>query len=329
MRDDDDEEEGKNMRVEEGMRREVEYRRGRGEIMRCMCWENETGEGGAYKGCGGGGVLWGGGRKVRWWQASGMAEVARVRGGGWQKGGGGGRSERRRGVAEGWVEVAEVRGEISALPLGRKLWRWKKEKRVLVLSRYQIIRANNVAEAKVQLSQVTTAILGSELSLDDVFCINKDKGIFRAKSTGKELRDNLLFKAKSLKDIPEYKGVYVNRDLTFTQRQELFIRRHKLGTGEGGAQSLYQTGRRTYWAGAGRGGGQSSAAAPSNPSLPTDLIDGVDTAQRQGSAGHDSSRTISTQLGGFVGSARSGGGGAAAPPSADPSAVAGGATLGL
>ncbi|KAK3877672.1 hypothetical protein Pcinc_017632 [Petrolisthes cinctipes] len=90
-----------------------------------------------------------------------------------------------------------------------------------------------------------------------------------------------------------------------------------------------ETGRRTYWAGAGRGGGQSSAAAPSNPSLPTDLIDGVDTAQRQGSAGHDSSRTISTQLGGFVGSARSSGGGAAAPPSADPSAVAGGTTLGL
>ncbi|KAK3872361.1 hypothetical protein Pcinc_022578 [Petrolisthes cinctipes] len=96
-------------------------------------------------------------------------------------------------------------------------------------------------------------------------------------------------------------------DLTFTQRQELFIRQHKLGTGEGGAHSLSQAGRRTFWAGAGRGRGQSSAAALSAPSLPTDLTDGVDTAQRQGS-GHDSSGLISTQLGGSVGSARSGSG---------------------
>ncbi|KAK3873532.1 hypothetical protein Pcinc_021499 [Petrolisthes cinctipes] len=185
----------------------------------------------------------------------------------------------------------------------------KKRKDSLV---FRDIRANNLAEAKVQLSQVTTAILGSDLSLDDVFCINKDKGIYKAKCTVKELRDTLLFKAKSLKAIPEYKGVYVNRDLTFTHRQELFIRQHKLGTGEGGAHSLSQVGRRTFWAGAGRGRGQSSAAAPMASSLPTDLTDGVDTVQHQGS-GHDSSRLISTQFGGSVDSARVGGGGATAP----------------
>ncbi|KAK3894276.1 hypothetical protein Pcinc_001970 [Petrolisthes cinctipes] len=124
----------------------------------------------------------------------------------------------------------------------------KKRKDSLV---FHDIRTNNLAEAKVQLSQITTAILGSDLSLDDVFCINKDKGIYKAKCTVKELRDNLLFKAKSLKDIPVYKGVYVNRNLTFTHRQELFIRRHKLGTGEGGAHSLSQVGKWTFWAGAG------------------------------------------------------------------------------
>ncbi|KAK3891360.1 hypothetical protein Pcinc_004753 [Petrolisthes cinctipes] len=117
-------------------------------------------------------------------------------------------------------------------------------------------------------------------------------------------------------------------DLTFTQRQELFIRRHKLGTGEGGAHSLSQVGRWTFWAGAGRGRGQSSAAAPMASSLPTDLNDGVDTVQCQGS-GNDSSGLISTQLGGSVDSARVGGRGATAPPSADPSAVASGAPLGL
>ena len=67
-------------------------------------------------------------------------------------------------------------------------------------------------------------ILLVDIPLDNFTCINRERKLFRGKITSSEDRRELLEKAKTLKN-SRYSGIYINRDLTYNQRQELFSRR--------------------------------------------------------------------------------------------------------
>ena len=76
--------------------------------------------------------------------------------------------------------------------------------------------------------EVGKCVLGSEASFNlvDVVCISREKKLYRAKIQNTEQRKNLLTNAKELKD-SRYNYVFINRDLTKAQRNELFKRREQ------------------------------------------------------------------------------------------------------
>ena len=64
-----------------------------------------------------------------------------------------------------------------------------------------------------------------------------DKRLFRAKVLNDEKRKELLLVAKKLKSLKEYEKVYIQKDLTFRQRQELYERRYGRGVLQSGNRS--------------------------------------------------------------------------------------------
>ena len=72
---------------------------------------------------------------------------------------------------------------------------------------------------------VCLAIMGRSFEPDQVDPIQNQPNMFRVKILDNETRKNLVLNSKKLKDNPNYKNVYVSRDLTFMQRQELRARR--------------------------------------------------------------------------------------------------------
>ena len=63
------------------------------------------------------------------------------------------------------------------------------------------------------------------MSLSEVVCINADKGLFHAKVLDSDARRKLLDSAKNLKNSAQFSTVYINKDLTYRQRQTLIARR--------------------------------------------------------------------------------------------------------
>jgi hypothetical protein len=73
---------------------------------------------------------------------------------------------------------------------------------------------------------IISEVLGLEpVELSDVTKVGTS-GLFRAKVLKDEERCKLLMKAKELKEVNGYERVFVQRDLTLRQRQELLARRH-------------------------------------------------------------------------------------------------------
>ena len=64
-----------------------------------------------------------------------------------------------------------------------------------------------------------------DIELKDVMQIG-DRRLFRAKILNDDKRKELLLVAKKLKALKEYENVYIQKDLTLKQRQELYERRH-------------------------------------------------------------------------------------------------------
>ena len=81
-----------------------------------------------------------------------------------------------------------------------------------------------IDRVSVRFFEISNFLIGSGINLSDVFCIDRDKGLYRAKFASDEVRSNILNCAKRLKG-SEYDGIYINRDLTYIQHQELFARR--------------------------------------------------------------------------------------------------------
>ena len=87
------------------------------------------------------------------------------------------------------------------------------------------ITADTPAAMRPIFDAVSSELVGSPVVLKDIVCIDASKGLFRAKVEDDEKRRRLLDSAKNLKNSSQYSNVYVNRDLTFKQRQTLMTRR--------------------------------------------------------------------------------------------------------
>ena len=101
---------------------------------------------------------------------------------------------------------------------------------------------DSVANVKTGFQGVVRRLIGYECDLHEVTRVNGQIGMFRAKIHDDNARTELLMNARKLKGMDGCESVFIQRDLTFKQRRELFRKR-----------SL-------QWVGGERGRGSASAA---------------------------------------------------------------------
>ena len=98
------------------------------------------------------------------------------------------------------------------------------------------VEADSVPTFKPAFDRVCNHLVGSVIPVTNVVCINKDRRLFRANILDDETRKNLLDNARSLRD-SQFSNVFINRDLTYKQRQELKARRDNRRNGQTGPPS--------------------------------------------------------------------------------------------
>lgn len=76
----------------------------------------------------------------------------------------------------------------------------------------------------VAFDPIARKLTGGPVPLSQIVCIDQDKKLYRAKVGSDEIKKKLLDNASSLAQ-SNFRNVYVNRDLTYVQRQELKRRR--------------------------------------------------------------------------------------------------------
>ena len=84
---------------------------------------------------------------------------------------------------------------------------------------------------------MTDTLIGERVELIDVVRIASATDLFRGKVQDDELRRRVLENAKRLKDLDEFKEVFIRRDLTFAQRKELQLRRAQTSQEPGATQT--------------------------------------------------------------------------------------------
>ena len=87
------------------------------------------------------------------------------------------------------------------------------------------ILANSSDTFLTGLQRVSQALVEDNTEFTNVFCINRERNIYRVDVSNKERRLALLNNARNLKDHNEFSNVYINKDLTLTQRRENAKRR--------------------------------------------------------------------------------------------------------
>ena len=87
------------------------------------------------------------------------------------------------------------------------------------------IGASNDLEFSEQFNNVCQTLVNNSPTISDIHCINSDKCIFRVTLEDKDARIAILSSAKNLKNHPNFSRIYISRDLTYMQRQELIRKR--------------------------------------------------------------------------------------------------------
>ena len=133
------------------------------------------------------------------------------------------------------------------------------------------LEGSNDHEANEQFKPIVRHIIGRDIQLDNFTCINREKNLFRGKITSSDDRRELLENAKTLKN-SRYSGIYINRDLTYNQRQELFSRRMERNRDNGIGNSSatvrqVRMGASSNFSNAVASGGPSSTAVGACPPL--------------------------------------------------------------
>ena len=95
---------------------------------------------------------------------------------------------------------------------------------------------NNVGAVSAKFGEICQALEIGSVELSDVRKVG-NSALFRAKILDDEKRRELLMAAKKLKSMLGHENVYVQKDLTYRQRQELIARR-QVRTGQDGGQAV-------------------------------------------------------------------------------------------
>ena len=85
--------------------------------------------------------------------------------------------------------------------------------------------SQNVAVFTEFFADVSEALTGQRTIPDQTYCISQERSLYRVKISDFKVRSNIMDKSRNLRNIEEYKNIYINRDLTFKQREELRTRR--------------------------------------------------------------------------------------------------------
>ena len=87
------------------------------------------------------------------------------------------------------------------------------------------VQTGDVSDFSNSFGDICRVLINKTPIINDVFCIDSGRGIFRLKVLDREDRIAILSNAKNLKNIDQLRNVYISRDLTYSQRQELFKKR--------------------------------------------------------------------------------------------------------
>ena len=82
-------------------------------------------------------------------------------------------------------------------------------------------KSRNNTEFSNTFAEICSQITGSSSDPDEVYCINSQSGMYRVKVRDESVRRSILQNASKLKDSQNFKQIYISRDMTFIQRQEL------------------------------------------------------------------------------------------------------------
>ena len=156
---------------------------------------------------------------------------------------------------------SSVNGEVVRSEL-RELDDQKRRRKYVVLRGFG---SNDAEVVEGMFNRICGVLNVGMIELSDMKCLNAN-GLFRACVENDEKRYALLNAAKGLMHVDEFKSMYVQRDLTYRQRQELISRRAVLRSsprggggdgrgGRGGAGDRGVAGVRGFPAGRGVGGG--------------------------------------------------------------------------
>ena len=110
----------------------------------------------------------------------------------------------------------------------------RRKRRDSLIFRGVVAATNDTALTKIK--DIVIALLNSTPALTNLYCINRDVGIYRVTMPDDDCRKQLLNAAKNLRNNPQYQGIYINRDLTFKQRKILYDRRQRLRSANASGQ---------------------------------------------------------------------------------------------
>ena len=120
------------------------------------------------------------------------------------------------------------------------------------------LEANTNEEVGHMFGNISTMLIGRRVPAEGLYCIDRTKRLYRLKISDRDTRAELLKKAPRLKDNPNYRKVFVSRDLTYMQRGDL--RQQRIARRAGGS--------------ARSGGGSTTPPVSSSASPATECPDG-------------------------------------------------------
>ena len=85
--------------------------------------------------------------------------------------------------------------------------------------------AQSDADFSTTFGNVCQYLLGATPVVNDVFCISRERSIYRVTFQNQDDRVAIVPLAKNLKNNQELSRIFINRDLTYLQRQELIRKR--------------------------------------------------------------------------------------------------------
>ena len=125
------------------------------------------------------------------------------------------------------TETPTIRSEsgISRNDLYTEMWEFEERKKRASSVIVRGIQANNITDFADKFRVVFQFLLGLEPQISNIYCISADKKIYRVTFKEKATRVNIMNVARNLKDNGEHKHIFISRDLTFSQREEIRSRR--------------------------------------------------------------------------------------------------------